>query len=429
MTTFLRVTASRLLDGSDAVEEQAPCVVLRHGQVWLVGDEACRARLPEGESAELRLPGQTILPGFVDVHTHLTLGTGYRTYEDVMEHDSSELMAIRAVVNARRHLAAGVTTLRDCGGRGFIAVAARRAEEAGLFVGPRILASGPPITPTGGHFWWCGGEADNPDAVRTKARCLFKNGVDFLKIMASGGATVGTDSRHSSYSPEEIRAATAEADRVGKKTTAHAIAKAGIASAIEGGVHQIEHMSFQNPDGSYSFDSEAAARVVEKRIVVSPTIQTGYRELEKLRQQKAPSASDRARCEAYERKLEAKLSFVARFRDLGATIVAGTDAIREFGDYGLGLRLLHDAGLSPLEVVRAATSDAAMAIGLQDVGLLRSGYAADVIAVDGNPLEDVTAFARVTLVIRAGRVVATSGDLDEAHDLTPPASGVAANTA
>jgi imidazolonepropionase-like amidohydrolase len=409
MRGTLRVRADRLLDVEGTARGERPELIVRDGVIWRVGDEAAHTDLPP-EAVEIDLPGLTLVPGLVDVHTHLTLGTGSRTYEDVMEHDSDHLMAIRSVLNAREHLRAGVTTLRDCGGRGFITVAVRQAAEAGLFLGPRILAAGPPITPTGGHFWWCGAEADGPDAVRRQARFLLKSGVDFLKIMASGGGTVGTDSRFSSFEAEEIRAATQEARRVGKKTTAHAIAKAGIAAAVDGGIDQIEHISFQSPDGQYAFDEVVAKRLVDNGIIVSPTIQTGYRQLEAARALERPSEQETRRRIANEEKLTAKLSFISRFKELGATIVAGTDAIQRFGDYALGLRLLHEGGLSEIEVLRAATIDAARALGLADIGLLRPGYVADVVAVAGDPSVDVTSFERVKTVIRAGVVVANEPD-------------------
>lgn len=326
MRGTIRLRADRLLDADGTAIGERPELIVRDGLIWRIGDEAVTTDLPP-EAIDISLPGTTIIPGLIDVHTHLTLGTGARTYEDVMEHDSDYLMAIRSVANARLHLAAGVTTLRDCGGRGFITVAVRQAEEAGLFLGPRILVAGPPITPTGGHFWWCGAEADGPDNVRRQSRLLLKSGVDFLKIMASGGGTVGTDSRFSSFDSEEIRAATEEARRVGKKTTAHAIAQAGIAAAVDGGVDQIEHISFQSPDGRYVFDETVAKRLIDKGIIVSPTIQTGYRQLEAARALQRPSEQDLRRRSANEEKLTAKLSFISRFRELGATIVAGTDAI------------------------------------------------------------------------------------------------------
>ena len=329
MQGTLRLRADRLLDGEGTAHGEQPALIVRDGLIWLVGDEAANTELPP-EAVDVELPGATIIPGLIDVHTHLTLGTGSRTYEDVMEHDSDYLMAIRSVANARLHLAAGVTTLRDCGGRGFVTVAVRQAAQAGLFLGPRILVAGPPITPTGGHFWWCGAEADGPDAVRRQARLLLKSGVDFLKIMASGGGTVGTDSRYSSFDAEEIRAATQEARRVGKKTTAHAIAQAGIAAAVEGGVDQIEHISFQAPDGKYAFDETVAKRLIDNGIIVSPTIQTGYRQLEAARALESPSEQEVQRRKANEEKLAAKLSFISRFKELGATIVAGTDAIQRF---------------------------------------------------------------------------------------------------
>ena len=151
------------------------------------------------------------MPGLIDIHAHLTFGTPGRSYEEVMSEDSDDLMLVRAVRNCQTHLKAGVTTIRDCGARNRTTLSLRDAAAHGLFPSPRLLVSGPPITQTKGHFWWCNGEADGVDGVREQARKLLEAGVDFLKIMASGGGTKGTDQSRASYSAEEIAAAVHEA--------------------------------------------------------------------------------------------------------------------------------------------------------------------------------------------------------------------------
>jgi imidazolonepropionase-like amidohydrolase len=407
MSQYTRITAGRLVDGRSAAAIQDGAVLVQGDRIVGVGP-AGQVEAPPGESVdELSFPEGTLMPGLIDVHAHLTFGTAGRTYEEVMSEDSDDLMLVRAVRNCQIHLKAGVTTIRDCGARNRTTLSLREAAAHGLFPSPRLLVSGPPITQTRGHFWWCNGEADGVDGVREQARKLLEAGVDFLKIMASGGGTKGTDQSRASYSPSEIAAAVHEAHHVGKLTTAHCLSADSVANAVEGGIDQVEHINFIQPDGSRRFDLSVAEQIVEKGIYVSPTIQTGYRQIERLREQTGMTADDQARLADLEYKLETKLRFVNRFRELGARIVMGTDAIATFGDYTVGLELLARAGLSPMEVIQSATSVAAQAIGVGSVvGTLEPGKEADVIVVNGDPTVDIRATSSVALVMRAGQVIA-----------------------
>jgi imidazolonepropionase-like amidohydrolase len=402
----VRIRAGRLVDGRSPAPTEDGAVLVEGSKIVMAGP-ADRVAAPPGESVrELSFPEGTLMPGLIDVHAHLTFGTPGRSYEEVMAEDSDDLMLVRAVRNCQIHLKAGVTTIRDCGARNRTTLSLREAAAHGLFPSPRLLVSGPPITQTGGHFWWCNGEADGVEGVQRQARRLLKEGVDFLKIMASGGGTLGTDQSRASYAAEEIAAAVREAHHAGKLTTAHCLAADSVANAVAGGIDQVEHINFIQPDGSRRFDLGVAERIVEQGIYVSPTIQTGYRQIERLRQNPDPNQDDRARLADLEYKLETKLRFVNRFRELGARIVAGTDAIATFGDYAIGLELLARAGLSPMEVIHAATGVAAEAIGLGDVvGTLEPGKEADLIVVNGDPTVDIRATNSVALVMRAGVVI------------------------
>jgi imidazolonepropionase-like amidohydrolase len=407
MSQYTRIRAGRLVDGRGVAPIQDGAVLVEGTSIVSVGPADRVAAPPGSPVRERHYPGGTLMPGLIDVHAHLTFGTGGRSYEEVMAEDSDDLMLVRAVRNCQIHLKAGVTTIRDCGARNRTTLSLREAAAHGLFPSPRLLVSGPPITQTRGHFWWCNGEADGVDGVRRQARRLLEEGVDFLKIMASGGGTKGTDQSRASYAAEEIATAVHEAHHVGKLTTAHCLSADSVANAVEGGIDQVEHINFIRPDGTRQFDLGVAEQIVEKGIYVSPTIQTGYRQIERLREQATPSADQQARLADLEYKLETKLRFVNRFRELGARIVAGTDAIATFGDYAIGLELLAQAGLAPMEVLQAATSVAAEAIGLGDmVGTLEAGKEADLIVVNGDPTVDVRATSSVALVMRAGELIA-----------------------
>jgi imidazolonepropionase-like amidohydrolase len=406
MSQYTRIRGARLVDGLASAPIQDGVILVEGNRIVAVGPADQVAAPPGADVRERHFPGGTVMPGLIDAHAHLTFGTAGRGYETVMSEDSDDLMLVRAVRNCQTHLKAGVTTIRDCGARNRTTLSLREAAAAGLFPSPRLLVSGPPITHTRGHFWWCNGEADGVDGVRRQARKLLDEGVDFLKIMASGGGTKGTDQTAASYTPDEIAAAIHEAHHDGKLTTAHCLSADGLANAVAAGIDQVEHINFIQADGERRFDLRVAEQIVEKGIVVSPTIQTGYRQIERLREQKGKSADDHARLADLEYKLETKLSFVNRFRELGARIVMGTDAIATFGDYTVGLELLNRAGLSPMEVLKAATSVAADAIGLGGVvGSLRVGHEADIIVVNGDPTVDIRATSDIALVMRAGEVI------------------------
>ncbi len=404
MTLQLRVRATALVDGTGAFAGTPADIALDNGRIVSVSRPGSTPLEPGEELLEIRRG--TILPGLVDVHAHFTLGTGSRTYEDVMAEDSDELMVSRGVANLATHLKSGVTTARDCGARGNTALELRRIANAESFPGPRLLVSGPPLTKPHGHFWFCGGEADGVDGVEARVKELIDAGVDFLKIMASGGGTVGTDQTESSFSVEELTAAVRTAHSRGLLVAAHCLSASSVESAVQAGVDQLEHLNFIQTDGSRRMDDRIAQQITAAGVYLSPTIQTGYRRMEELRAMPQLEPSAAAELAGLEGKLESKLSFISRLHALGAKIVMGTDAIPTMGDYALGLELLVRAGMSPSAVIDSATRMAAEAIGLGgEVGTVSPGRSADLVVVDGDPLRDITSAGAVLMVIRQGRIV------------------------
>jgi imidazolonepropionase-like amidohydrolase len=399
------IRAGLLIDGDGSVICRDGALLIDGSVIAAVGP-AASVQQPAEPCEKLEFPQGAIMPGLIDCHAHLTFGTGDRSYETIMEEDSDEVMVIRGIRNCGIHLRAGVTTVRDCGARNATAQTLRDAAKGGVFESPRLLVSGPPITPTRGHFWFCNGEADGVDGVRQRARTLIAQGVDVLKIMASGGGTRGTDPAGAAYSAHELAAAVEEGHRADKRVVAHCLSAASVVNAIEAGVDSLEHINFIQPDGSRRMDEPVAQRIVDKQVVVSPTIQTGYRRLQKLKAQASRSPAETAQMHDLDYKLETKLSFVSRLHQAGARIVAATDAIEEFGDFALGLVLLTQAGMSPLQAIRAATSEAAEALAVSDrTGALRPNKEADLLVVDGNPSVDIRRLSSPLLVVRAGAVV------------------------
>lgn len=417
--------ADVLIDGSGGEPQTDVEIFVKGGVIQDIAPAGTRER--PSEAKVYANPGKTVLPGFIDVHVHLMFGEQDRSYKDVWANDSDGLMLLRGPRNAYRHLRAGVTTLRDAGAVHNVAFDLRAGAEAGYFLSPRMLVCGRPLTITGGHFWWCGQEADGVEGVRAAVRQLEKQGADFLKIMASGGGTEGTDSRRPSFSVEELRVAVEEIHQFGKKATAHCVAAEGVARAAEAGVDQIEHFNFLRPDGKRVWDQEVADMILEKGLFVSPTIQTGWRFIEQMQEKEAEgtlSPQERERLEASLYKTETKLDFIGRFHEMGVPIAFGTDSIRTFGDYAIGLELLHRAGLSSMEVIASATSVAAKAIGMEDeIGLVKPGMLADLVYVDGDPLEDVGVLDNVEAVVLNGDVV-----VDRQHDELQGGSALTGNT-
>lgn len=405
------IRAKALLDGTGAPPVRNAVVVVEGSRISAAGSQEAVEAPCGPDVRELDFPDGYLLPGLIDAHTHLMFGAGEATYEEVIERDTDEIMLLRAARNAHIHLNAGVTTLRDCGARNQVTFDLRRGVDQGLALAPRLLLSGRPVTVQKGHFWWCNGEAEGVQGVRKAVRRLVEDGADFIKIMASGGGTAGTDNRRPSFSVEELRAIVDEAHNQGVPTTAHCIATQSIANALDAGVDSIEHATFIEPDGSYVFNPHLAERIASQGVRISPTVQTGYRRREKLLAMKeeghALTPKDRMSLEDLQIKCERQVEFLGRlWSEWGITIVAGTDAISSFGDYCLGLELQVEAGMSTADVIRSATGVAAQAVGLDHlVGTVEPGKEADLIVVDRDPLDDIRALRSMRMVMQRGGVV------------------------
>ena len=405
------IRAKALFDGTGTPPVHNAIVILEGSRIVAAGSEGA-IKTPRGPQVRaLDFPDGYLLPGLIDAHTHLMFGSGDATYEEVIERDSDQVMLLRAARNAHIHLNAGVTTLRDCGARNQVTFDLRRGVRQGLTLAPRLLLSGRPVTTTKGHFWWCNQEADGVEGVRKAVRQLVRDGADFIKIMASGGGTASTDNRRPSYSVEELRAIVDEAHNLGKPTTAHCIATQSIVNALDAGVDSIEHATFIEPNGSYRFDPRIAERIARQGVLVSPTVQTGFRKREKLlarrEQGHALTPEEKRRLEDLQVKCERQVEFLGKlWSEWEVSIVAGTDAIQTFGDYCLGLELQVQAGMSPADVIHSATSVAARAVGLGHlVGTIEPGKEADLIVVDQDPLQDIRALRSMRMVMQGGAVM------------------------
>lgn len=348
----------------------------------------------DAQADDVTLSG-IITPGLIDAHVHLLLD-GSADPVGTLTRSSPVERVLYAQTHLEQHLAAGITTVRDLGGPDNIAIQLAKAVASGNLRGPRILSAGRNITMTGGHGHAFGHEADGPDAVRAAARAELKSGAQLLKFMATGGVmTQGVKAGAEAFSEAELRAGIEEAHKAGKRTAAHAQGLNGIKNALRAGIDTIEHGAFDRWD-------EDALGLMQGRWLV-PTlaapdgILSGKDKLPAWVLEKTEPIAERHRAtttEAYR---------------AGVRIVSGTDAGTPFnphGDLARELELLASVGLSLLDVLRSATSQAASALDLEGrIGTLNPGAQADLVAWDGNPLEDLSSYRRPQAVIVAGHMI------------------------
>ncbi len=383
----------------------ANALVLTGGRIWdgtasgtALGDVAVEdgriAVTPSSTAERLDVSGLTVMPGLIEAHAHLCFDAT-PDWRATYDGDTPSGMLLRMAGAAQRMLRAGITTVRDLGAPTDLAIALRESARSGAIVAPDLLVAGAPITPTGGHCWFMGGEADGIEGLRVAVRERQKAGVDWIKVMASGGnMTPGTNPFAPQFTVDELRAVREEAHRVGLRVTAHAHGVEGIRVAVEAGVDGLEHCSFQAPEGNAP-DDALIARIASEGILVSPTISGGL-----------------ATAEGTPR-WESRGDVVRRIFAAGCRVVMSTDCgipNTPHEDLAVSMYTLQRlVGLAPVEVLKLATSTSAVHLGLPDRGVIAEGTRADLLVVDGDPTEDIRALQRVRAVVRAGEVVFRSG--------------------
>lgn len=398
----LRIRVGRLIDGTGSPAVADAAVLVIDDRIADVGSDASVAR-PE-DARELNMPGATALPGLMDAHVHLALPPTIDPLA-TMTAESDEDLVLRGTVAAERMVRAGVTTAYDCGERGMVAYRIRDAIARRLAVGPRLLVSGRPVTQTKGHCHFFGGEADGIAGVREAVRRLVEDeGADGIKIMATGGGlTPGTDSRHASYSVEELASAADEAHRLGTRITSHAHGVPGIDNASKAGIDSIQHCTMLGANWEWAFDEAVARGLVERGTRVIPTFSAGSRyevetglDINKL--QPNPGLMTRQDCRDNARALY----------DIGITLIPGTDVGVNFTDFGEDLFLELEAwvgiGLDPADVIHAATARSAWHLGIEgETGTLRPGLQADILIVGGAPDKEITDLRRTRFILKGGQ--------------------------
>ena len=393
------IRAGHLLDVRTGKTLANQIIVIQGDKIASVGADA---QIPAGAQV-IDLSNATVLPGLIDAHTHVTMPTNFGYSRLATSVPREALIGAR---NARVTLEAGFTTIRNVGASGFTDVALRDAINAGDVPGPRMLVSGPALSITGGHcdnnllpFEYHAqseGVADGVEAVQHKVRENIKYGADLIKVCATGGVlSHGDNPQASQYTLEEMKAIVADAHRLGRKVAAHSHGAQGIRWASEAGVDSIEH-------GSY-IDDAAIAEMKKNGTYLVPTLYLGDWFLENAEKIGTPAELIAKAREV----MPAARKNVARAFAAGVKVGFGTDAaVYPHGLNAHEFAVMVKLGLTPLQAIQAATINDADLLGWSDkVGTIESGKWADIVAVDGDPLADVTTLERVKFVMKGGEVV------------------------
>ena len=400
--------AARLFDGKSKMLLHNGVVVIQGNKITDVGSNLT---VPN-DAKVIDLGDDTLSPGFMDAHTHLTMDDYSDTYDELRLKGLDETvpeMALDCIPHAKATLEAGFTSVRDVGSHFFLDVGLRNAINAGIVEGPRMLVATKGIGATGGHFDgsdgfrdglfgrqmdYTDGIADGPEAIRKAVRYEVKNGADVIKAAVSGGVLSLTDEVDvPQFSPDEMKMLVEESHRLRKKVAVHCHGDTAARQAIEAGVDSIEHGSFLKPD--------TLRLMKEKGIYLTPTLIAAEWIMGKINDyppavQAKARAATAARAEMFRNALK-----------IGVKISFGTDAgvyphgenAKEFG-YMVGL------GMKPIDALISATSSDADLLGVSaKLGTLEKGKLADIIAMPGDPTADITATGRVNFVMKDGKVI------------------------
>jgi imidazolonepropionase-like amidohydrolase len=393
----------RIYDGVSAELGQNVDILVRGGTIAAVGPGLA---VPEGATvADLR--AFTVVPGLIDAHTHIALHPG--GYEEQILHETPELRAIHATVNARATLEAGITTIRDLGneGAGFADIALRDAIAQGVVPGPRVLAAIQPVSASGSYglvgfspylkLPTIAYEADGPTDVRRRVRELIHQGADVVKVYMESYEKRQAQSDVLSgarvYSDEEMRALVEEAHAAGVKVAAHTYADESARRGVEAGVDSIEH-------GLY-LSEETFRTMARRKVAYVPTLLV----YELWRDGKIfPTSSAETRAKLARTVDEHAASF-RRALTTPVSIVMGSDTFELPGSNPQEIVVMVRTGMSPVDAMRASTSRAAELLGLGgSLGVIRPSAAADLVALPGDPLADISVVTHPMLVMKGGKI-------------------------
>ncbi len=406
----LILKADHIIDGTvpsyDVSERDA--VLIEDGRIIAIEKSEVFGSTPDAEV--ITVPGGTILPGFIEVHSHMHCSASPSAFEDLVNDSRNELI-MRSVESVRMALLSGVTTMRDLGSRNEIAFDIKNAINTGIIPGPHLLVTGTPITTTGGHCHMFGTEADTLEEAVTAVRNQVKLGADWIKIMSTGGRfTPRTNPKMPQYTTEILKAVVQDAERLGIKVAAHCHGALGVKNCVDAGVHNLIHATWMSsdPGSGYDYDPDVADQIAEKNIYVDPTIATGA-----LREERDPGWLARTLEGAFD-DLDRRYEILRDMWDRGVKFVTGLDSgmnYMEFGDYAWVPRLMVEKlGISPTDAIVCGTRISAECLGIiEETGTVEPGKRADIVIVKGNASEDIKALHNVDTIIKSGMVIKKAG--------------------
>jgi len=408
------IRAGTLIDGTGAAPVKNAVILLQGDRITAVGTNV---PVPAGATV-VDLSGATVLPGFIDAHVHLafrTIGDGDWQHAGLTEMPSQ--LALLGAAHAQQTLEAGFTTVRVVGTAHFGDIALRNAINAGWIPGPRIVAAGISFGIRGGHCDETNGlqpealdheggievgVADGIEEVRNAVRYVIKYGADVIKICATGGVLSLTDSAGvQQYTEDEMRAIVETATQLDRRVAAHAHGTAGIKAAVRAGVTSIEHGSI--------LDAEAVALMKQRGTWLVPTLLAGFT-VESLATAGRLPAPIAAKALAIAPRMHNSFKMAV---DAGVKIALGTDAgVMKHGTNAREFTLMVRWGMSPMQAIVAGTSNGATLLGLErDVGTVAVGKRADIVAVTGDPLQNIQVLEHVDFVMKDGKVFKRDGQV------------------
>ena len=400
----LVLKANQLIDGTGADPVANAAVVVEDGRISEVTTQDMLSIGEREEADVIDVPGGTLMPGFIEMHTHIHCSAQSDAYAHITT-ESDETFIMRGVGAVRAALSSGVTTMRDLGSKNQVVLPIKSAVENGIVPGPRMIVAGTPITTTGGHCNMFGTEADTAEEVVTAVRGQFKQGADCIKIMSTGGGfTPGTNVRAPQYPVETLQAAVTDAERLGLRVAAHCHASAGVRNCVQAGIHNLIHCTWlaDNEADMYDYDADYADMIAEKGIYVDPTLALG-----RLNQIRGRMRPEGARTMG---DPERRFEILRDMWDRGVKFVTGMDAgmtNANFDDFAyIPQVMVEEMHITPMEAIVCSTQTSAECLGLEDeIGTLEVGKSADVLIVNGDPSADIAALHDVNSIVSQGQVV------------------------
>lgn len=370
--------------------------LIRNANVWQKGKFLTKDVLVDGERIavvgklleetqcdhEVDGTGKFLLPGVIDCHAHSTMVCGTRHMPDFFASSDAEL-TLDGTINAEKMVRCGITTIRDCGGRRFETLAVRDYINKGKLIGPRMLCSGTPLKVVGGHE--PGADYTGPWEARARVREFLMHGVDFLKVMVTGGlGKAGEDPGCVEPTQEELDAIVSEAKKHGKKVACHCHSRQGMEMLVKAGADSVEHSTY--------LDADVDKLLIENGVYVVPTF-LPYMNYALLGEQEHQLMDTvlAARAIVDEKKRRFKEAF-----DLGVKVAFGRDSggfMMDQGEFVQEMLYMEDAGMTPAQIIHAATEESAKLCGVfGETGSIDEGKSADMILLSASPLEDLRAF-------------------------------------